>query len=65
MRVKLLAILTLAVSAVCQTLPPGVQKKASVGGITEYEYPNGLRVLLYPDPVTHLPRTKNLSEVPQ
>lgn len=50
MRVKLLAVLTLAVSAVCQTLPPGVQKKASVGGITEYEYPNGLRVLLYPDP---------------
>jgi zinc protease len=50
MRLKLLAVLTLAVSAVCQTLPPGVQKKASVGGITEYEYPNGLRVLLYPDP---------------
>jgi zinc protease len=50
MRVKLFAVLTLAVSAVCQTLPPGVQKKASVGGITEYEYPNGLRLLLYPDP---------------
>ena len=50
MRVKLLAVLTLAVSAVCQTLPPGVQKKASVGGITEYEYPNGLHVLLYPGP---------------
>ena len=50
MRLKLLAVLTLAVSAVCQTLPPGVQKKASVGGITEYQYPNGLRVLLYPDP---------------
>ncbi|MCX6626663.1 MAG: pitrilysin family protein, partial [Candidatus Solibacter sp.] len=50
MRLKRLAVLTLAVSAVCQTLPPGVQKKASVGGITEYEYPNGLRVLLYPDP---------------
>ena len=50
MRLKLLAVLTLAVSAVCQTLPTGVQKKASVGGITEYDYPNGLRVLLYPDP---------------
>ena len=50
MRLKLLAILTLVVPAFCQTLPPGVQKKASVGGITEYEYPNGLRVLLYPDP---------------
>ncbi len=50
MRLKVVAILTLAAAAVCQTLPPGVQKKASVGGITEYEYPNGLRVLLYPDP---------------
>lgn len=50
MRFKLLALLTLVVSAVCQTLPPGVQKKASVGGITEYQYPNGLRLLLYPDP---------------
>ena len=50
MRFKLLVVLTLAVPALCQTLPPGVQKRASVGGITEYEYPNGLRVLLYPDP---------------
>src|ERR1700712_852253 len=50
MRVKLLAILALALPALCQTLPPGVQKKATVGGITEYDYPNGLRVLLYPDP---------------
>lgn len=33
-----------------QALPPGVQQKASVGGITEYQFPNGLRVLLYPDP---------------
>jgi zinc protease len=32
-----------------QTLPPGVKKIASMGGITEYDYPNGLRVLLYPD----------------
>ncbi len=32
-----------------QTLPTGVVKKASMGGITEYDYPNGLRVLLYPD----------------
>jgi zinc protease len=37
-------------AALAQTLPPGVQKKASVGGITEYDYSNGLRVLLYPDP---------------
>jgi zinc protease len=32
-----------------QTLPAGVKKIASMGGITEYDYPNGLRVLLYPD----------------
>src|SRR5262252_8085348 len=32
-----------------QTLPPGVQKMTSMGGITEYDYPNGLKVLLYPD----------------
>src|SRR6185436_15577539 len=32
-----------------QTLPGGVVKKASMGGITEYGFPNGLRVLLYPD----------------
>jgi zinc protease len=49
MRVKLLAALAFTLPALCQTLPPGVQKKASLGGITEYEYPNGLRVLLYPD----------------
>lgn len=35
-----------------QSLPPGVQKKASVGGITEYAYPNGLRVLLFPNPAS-------------
>src|SRR5580704_5582046 len=39
-----------AVSAFSQTLPQGVEKKATVGGITEYDYPNGLRVLLFPDP---------------
>src|SRR6202041_2536368 len=51
------ALLTFA-----QTLPTGVRKMASMGGITEYDYPNGLKVLLYPDPanpevtinVTHL-----------
>ncbi|HEY4360472.1 MAG TPA: pitrilysin family protein [Bryobacteraceae bacterium] len=35
--------------AFSQTLPAGVQKKASLGGVTEYDFPNGLRVLLYPD----------------
>src|SRR5262245_61721689 len=32
-----------------QTLPAGVQKGPSLAGITEYTYPNGLRVLLLPD----------------
>src|SRR6188474_108172 len=36
-------------AVLAQTLPAGVQKKASMGGITEYGFPNGLRVLLYPD----------------
>jgi len=35
--------------ASAQTLPPGVQKMTSMGGITEYDFPNGLKVLLYPD----------------
>src|SRR5262245_25438466 len=39
----------LGIGGFAQTLPSGVQKKASVGGITEYDFPNGLRVLLYPD----------------
>lgn len=31
-------------------LPASVVKGASVEGITEYDFPNGLRVLLFPDP---------------
>ena len=46
--VVVLAICALAV-VFAQTLPAGVVKKASMGGITEYDFPNGLRVLLYPD----------------
>jgi zinc protease len=46
------ALAVLAAFALAQTLPPGVQKKASLGGVTEYDYPNGLRVLLYPDPAS-------------
>src|SRR4030081_1824257 len=50
MRCKsLLAAFVLALAPTAQTLPPGVQKKASLGGITEYDFPNGLRVLIYPD----------------
>src|SRR6185295_17492318 len=36
-------------AALAQTLPAGVQKMVSMGGITEYDFPNGLKVLLYPD----------------
>src|SRR3954467_4953821 len=46
--VVLLAVCALTV-VLAQTLPAGVVKKASMGGITEYDFPNGLRVLLYPD----------------
>jgi len=45
----LLIIIAAAVSAYSQTMPQGVEKKATVGGITEYDYANGLRVLLFPD----------------
>ena len=51
MRLKVIVVaLTLAISAFPQTLPKGVTKKASMGGISEYSYSNGLRVLLFPDP---------------
>jgi zinc protease len=43
------ALLLISASAFAQTLPQGVQKVASVEGITEYAYPNGLHVLLFPD----------------
>src|ERR1700743_268991 len=46
----LLMMFAAALSAFSQTLPQGVEKKATVGGITEYDYANGLRVLLFPDP---------------
>ncbi|MGC4051295.1 MAG: pitrilysin family protein [Paludibaculum sp.] len=49
--VVLTSTAALAVSF-AQSLPSGVQKKASVGGITEYAYPNGLRVLLFPNPAS-------------
>jgi len=52
MRIKTILLTIMAVSAVTafsQTLPQGVQKKATVGGITEFDYSNGLRVLLFPD----------------
>src|SRR5690242_5242661 len=44
------AAVVFTVAAFAQTLPNGVQKTTSVEGITEYSLPNGLRVLLFPDP---------------
>src|SRR5262249_40056793 len=46
---RLAVILLLSLGAFAQTLPPGIQKGASVEGITEYTFPNGLHVLLFPD----------------
>jgi zinc protease len=51
MRLSVLSLLCVAGLA-AQTLPPGVEKKSSAGGITEYDFPNGLRVLLYPNPAS-------------
>ncbi len=47
-KLLLLGVVTGFVLA-AQTLPAGVQKLTSVEGITEYSFPNGLRVLLFPD----------------
>ncbi len=47
----LLAVILMgALFASAQMLPLGVQRGASMVGITEYSYSNGLRVLLLPDP---------------
>jgi zinc protease len=43
-------LLIFAFTALAQTLPPGVRKITAVEGITEYALPNGLHVLLFPDP---------------
>jgi len=43
-------VIGLSAALSAQTLPRGVVQRASLGGITEYAYPNGLRVLLFPDP---------------
>ena len=39
----------LTVASFAQTLPAGVQKVTSIEGVTEYAFPNGLHVLLFPD----------------
>ena len=46
---RMLIVALIGLTLCGQTLPPGVQAKASMGGITEYDFPNGLKVLLYPD----------------
>jgi zinc protease len=52
---RLLGVLLLAIAlaapalALEASLPKGVTQVTSVEGITEYELPNGLRVLLFPD----------------
>src|SRR5512145_653338 len=47
----LLAFATAArLQAKARSLPAGVAVGAQVEGITEYRFPNGLRVLLFPDP---------------
>lgn len=43
------SIALLTVATLAQTLPPGVQKVTSIEGVTEYAFPNGLHVLLFPD----------------
>src|ERR1700746_3290379 len=38
-----------ALSSSSQSLAAGVQKVTSIEGVTEYAFPNGLHVLLFPD----------------
>jgi zinc protease len=47
--VTILIVAGLSGLLAAQTLPPGVRKGPSMAGITEYTFPNGLRVLLLPD----------------
>jgi zinc protease len=46
---SVIVVICLKESLAAQTLPTGVQKGPSMAGITEYTFPNGLRVLLLPD----------------
>ena len=43
------SVIVLSASSFAQTLPAGVQKVTSIEGVTEYAFPNGLHVLLFPD----------------
>jgi zinc protease len=42
-------LLSMTVAGLAQTLPPGVEKVTSIEGVTEFAFPNGLHVLLFPD----------------
>ncbi len=42
-------VIVLVSASLAQTLPAGVQKVTSIEGVTEYSFPNGLHVLLFPD----------------
>src|SRR5580704_15269528 len=42
-------VIALTAASLAQSLPAGVQKVTSIEGVTEYSYPNGLHVLLFPD----------------
>jgi zinc protease len=44
-----IAFVSLSVAALAQTLPNGVQKVIAIEGVSEYAFPNGLHVLLFPD----------------
>ena len=46
---SVIAVICVNQSLSAQTLPAGVQKGPSMAGITEYTFPDGLRVLLLPD----------------
>jgi zinc protease len=43
------SVFVVAAASFAQNLPAGVQKVTSVEGVTEYAFPNGLHVLLFPD----------------
>src|SRR5215831_13570260 len=47
--IAVFVLLSFAAGASAQTLPDGVRKVISIEGVTEYAFPNGLHVLLFPD----------------
>ena len=52
--------LALVSTTAAATLPPGVTQGATVEGITEYRFDNGLTVLFFPDP-TQAKTTVNIT----